>query len=211
MAADRFQQTLWTILVLALVGVGGAYFVLEPKPTLAPAAPLPLIGSVKPFSLTNQAGTTVTEADLRGQVVVADVIFSRCPTLCHRLSQQMAKLQAKIPAGVRLLSLTADPAFDTPSVLARHGQRYGAEAAKWWFLTGTKAEVYRVATNSLLFAVMENPEPEPAKLEDLFIHSADFKIVDRLGRLRAVVYGEETNAVERILSLVTQLQRESTP
>lgn len=211
MAADRFQQTLWTILVLALAGVVGAYFVIEPRPPPPPAAPLPVLGSVKPFSLTNQAGATVTEADVRGQVVVADVIFSRCPTLCHRLSQQMAKLQAQAPTGVRLLSLTADPAFDTPAVLAKHGQRYGAEAAKWWFLTGTKAEVYQVATNSLLFAVMENPEPEPAKLEYLFIHSADFKIVDRLGRLRAVVYGEETNAVERVLSLVTQLQREPTP
>jgi protein SCO1/2 len=211
MAADRFQQTLWTILVLALVGVGGAYFVLDSKPVQPLAAPLPVIGSVKPFSLTNQLGATVTEVDLRGQVVVADVIFSRCPTLCLRLSQQMARLQTRVPAGVRLLSLTADPAFDTPTVLAKHGQRHGAEAAKWWFLTGPKAEVYRLATNSLLFAVMENPEPEPAKLEDLFIHSADFKIVDRLGRLRAVVYGEETNAVERILSLVTQLQREHCP
>ena len=62
-----------------------------------------------------------------------------------------------------------------------------------------------------LLAAMPAARAEPAKLEDLFIHSADFKIVDRLGRLRAVVYGEETNAVERILSLVTQLQRESTP
>lgn len=211
MPADRFQQTLWTILVLALVGVGAAYFVMDPKPRPVAAEPPPVIGSVKPFALTNQLGVAVSEADLRGQVVVADVIFSRCPTLCHRLSQQMAKLQAQIPAGVRLLSLTADPAFDTPTVLAKHGQRYGTDAAKWWFLTGTKAEVYQVATNSLLFAVMENPEPEPAKLEDLFIHSADFKIVDRLGRLRAVVYGEETNAVERILSLVNQLQRERTP
>jgi protein SCO1/2 len=205
MPADRFQQTLWTILVLALLGAGGAYFVLEPR-----RVDLPVIGSVKPFALTNQLGAVVTDESLRGQVVVADVIFSRCPTLCHRLSQQLARLQSQLPIGVRLLSLTADPAFDTPAVLAKHGQRYGTDPAKWWFLTGTKADVYRVATNSFLFSVMENPEPEPAQLEDLFIHAADFKIVDRQGRLRAVVYGEETNAVERILGLVKQLRREPT-
>lgn len=203
MAADRFQKLLWAILVAALVGVGVAYVVTESR-----RVDLPVIGSLKPFTLTNQLGAPVTAESLRGQVVVADVIFSRCPTMCHRLSQQMAKLQAGIPSGVRLLSLTADPVYDTPSVLAKHGQRYGSDPAKWWFLTGTKADVYGVATNSLLFSVMENPEPEKAKLEDLFIHSADFKILDKQGRLRAVVYGEETNAVERIVGLVRQLRRE---
>jgi protein SCO1/2 len=203
MAADRFQKSLWAILIFVLVGIGVVYVVTETR-----RVDLPVIGSLKPFMLTNQLGEAVTVGSLSGQVVVADVIFSRCPTMCHRLSQQMAKLQSEIPQGVRLLSLTADPSHDTPGVLARHGQRYGCDPAKWWFLTGSKSEVYGVATNSLLFSVMENPEPEPAKLEDLFIHSADFKILDRRGRLRAVVYGEETNAVERILGLVKQLRRE---
>ncbi len=203
MASDRFQTTLWTILVLALLGIGGTYGVMESR-----RVDLPVLGTLNGFALTNQLGAVITDESLRGEVLVTDVIFTRCPTLCHRLSQQMASLQARLPAGVRLLSLTADPAYDTPEVLARHGTRYGTDPDKWWFLTGTKAAVYRAATNSFLFAVMENPEPEPAKLEDLFIHSADFKIVDRHGRLRAVVYGEETNAVERILGLVKQLRRE---
>ncbi len=203
MAADRFQKSLWAILIIALVGVGVVYVVTESR-----RVDLPVIGSLKPFTLTNQLGAPVTPASLRGQVVVADVIFSRCPTMCHRLSQQMAMLQAQVPVGVRLVSLTADPAYDTPAVLTKHGQRYGCDPAKWWFLTGPKAEVYGVATNSLLFSVMENPEPEGAKLEDLFIHSGDFKILDQQGRLRAVVYGEETNAVERIVGLVRQLRRE---
>lgn len=204
MAADGFQKTLWVTLVACLVAVGAAYFVSESR-----RVDLPVIGELEPFTLTNQLGRAVTTESLRGEVLVADVIFSRCPTQCHWLSQQMGRLQSQLPSGVRLLSLTADPVYDTPEMLTSYGKRYGSDPAKWWFLTGSKAEVYRAATNSFLFSVMESAEPEKARLEDLFIHSADFKIVDKLGRLRAVVYGEETNAVERVLGIVKQLRRET--
>ncbi len=176
--------------------------------TVAPA-PLPVVREVVPFSLTNQVGKTITQDHLKGQVWVAVVIFSRCPTLCHVLSQQMARLQSKVPssASVKFVSLTADPETDTPSVLEAYSKRYGADPERWWFLTGPKADVYHTAIAGLGFTVVENSVPSP-KLEDLFIHSNFFALVDKAGRLRAVVQGERSVAEAELLRKIDQLLKE---
>jgi protein SCO1/2 len=176
--------------------------------TVVPA-PLPVIREVVPFTLTNQVGLAVGKEELKGNVWVAVVIFSRCPTLCHALSQEMARLQSKIPstAPVRFISLTADPETDTPSVLATYSKRYGADSNRWWFLTGPKVDVYRTAIAGLGFTVVENSAPNP-KIEDLFIHSNFFALVDKAGRLRAVVQGERPSAESELLAKIGQLLKE---
>lgn len=200
MTQQPWQKWLWGLLGAGLIGVVLVYF-LQPEPP----APLGMLRPAGTFSLTNQLGAPVTERDVWGDVVVANVIFSRCPTQCHRLSQLMARVQRRIPTGVRLISLTADPGYDTPEVLARYGQKHGAQTDKWWFLTGPKPEVYQHATSNLLFTVLESPDPAHTAIENLFIHSTDFAILDTQARLRAVVHGEDADAEEQILARVRQL------
>ncbi|HTH49000.1 MAG TPA: SCO family protein [Candidatus Limnocylindria bacterium] len=201
---DRFQKLVWGGLVATLVAIAVIYFVTDAR-----RSPLPVISRITAFAATNQLGAAVGPASWRGQVVVVNVIFSRCPTQCPKLTQQMAQVQSSIGPGVRLVTLTADPVFDTPEVLKRYAQRNGADPAKWWFLTGTKAEIYRLAVSDLKFSVLESANPAEAKLEDLFIHTTDFALVDRAGRLRAVVHGEEPDAPAQIAALVKQLLRET--
>ncbi|MSU34142.1 MAG: SCO family protein [Pedosphaera sp.] len=174
----------------------------------SPAETLPIIGHVHEFTLTNQLGAPVTRVSLADKVHVFNIIFSRCPTQCHILSHQMAQVQRGSPDGVALWSLTADPEYDTPAVLARYGADHGANPAVWQFLTGPKREVYRFASADLLFSVMENANPKSTRLDELFIHSADFVLVDRQGRLRAVVHGEEPHADRKVLKYVRALLRE---
>ena len=131
-------------------------------------------------------------------------------TQCHRLSRQMAELQKRLPDKVRLISLTADPSYDSPEILRLYGERYGADGRRWWFLTGAKAEVYRMAEKDLLFSVMDTGDSNP-RLEDRFIHSGTFVILDRRARMRAVVQGEDQDALDRIAALVSQLNRERFP
>ena len=94
---------------------------------------LPILAPSGTFELTNQFGIRVRDSDLEGYVVVVDVIFSRCPGQCHRLSQQMRRLKQSVRPGmpVRFLSLTADPEYDTSGVLSRYAERYGADGASW--------------------------------------------------------------------------------
>src|SRR5258706_9207597 len=123
--------------------------------------PLPVIGQVADFALTNQDGHAVTLPDLRGHVWVADIIFTRCAGPCLKMSRQMKELQQSLPttSTAKLVSLTTDPGFDTPPVLKTYGERFGADAGRWIFLTGSKQEVGNLATNSLkLTGIEKKPE-----------------------------------------------------
>jgi protein SCO1/2 len=195
----------WIALVAIMLTVAVVFLRRAPR-----LAPLPEISRIGSFSLTNQFGIRVGREDLEGWVVVADVIFSRCPGQCHQLSLAMARMQSALPMGsrIRLVSLTADPAFDTPNVLERYGRRYGVQGERWHFLTGPKLDVYRLATDGMKFSVVENESAKGGNLEDQFIHSSSFAIIDRRGILRAMVQLEDPRCVERVVELATRLARE---
>jgi protein SCO1 len=118
---------------------------------------------------------------------LADIIFTRCPGPCARMTQRLRDLQAALPADprVKLVSLTTDPAFDTPEVLAKYGQRFGADPARWWFLTGDKREIVKLAVEGLKLTTLDKEEAKRESPNDLFIHSTNLILVDQQGRLRA--------------------------
>jgi protein SCO1/2 len=217
--ADTPQQlprTLWIGIVLLLVVLCLAYALslMELNHTHRPAA-LPVIGPVAGFTLTNQDGQVTTLADFTNRVWVADIIFTRCAGSCPIMSKQMESLQGALPPAsrVKLVTLTTDPDFDTPPVLKKYGERYGANSSRWTFLTGTKSEIAGLAGISLkLSAVPVKPEDRqnPA---DLFIHSTIFVIVDQHARLRGIFETEGdgvdwTNVQPRIIATVNQLEHE---
>ena len=174
-------------LVLFALLVGGFLF-LGRRPPSGSLLPLPRLGQVTDFALTNQLGQAFGLADLRGQVWIADIIFTRCAGPCPIMTRHMAELQKALAgrAGVRLVTLTTDPDFDRPEVLQRYGERFGADPARWTFLTGSKSEIARLAIQGLRLTSLEKAEAERASPEDLFIHSTTFVLVDRHAALRGV-------------------------
>jgi cytochrome oxidase Cu insertion factor (SCO1/SenC/PrrC family) len=179
------------------------------------AKPLPPLGQVNDFTLTNQLGQAVTLADLRGRVWVADIIFTRCAGPCPRMTRQMKELQDALPAdgSARLVTLTTDPDFDTPAVLSRYAERFGANPQRWHFLTGAKSQIARLAIDSLKLTAIEKSPEERQTPEDLFIHSTIFVVVDARGQLRGVfeTSGETMEwpqAREQILAAARRLERE---
>src|SRR5580765_3802400 len=144
------EWIVWGGLALVIMTIFGAYVASRLVGKRQP--PLPVMGSVSDFALTNQFGRVVTLADLRGQVWVADIIFTRCPGPCTTMSRAMRELQSALSPTqpVQLISLTADSEFDTPEVLKIYGEKFGAVPGRWHFLTGKKLDLYRLATKGLL-------------------------------------------------------------
>jgi protein SCO1/2 len=154
--------------------------------TLAPVAPHLAIGDALPaFRLTDSSGRSVTPADLRGKVIAINFIYTRCPLpdVCPRLSANFAALQRRfadrVGRDLLLLSVTVDPDYDTPAVLADYARRWAARSDGWLFLTG-------------------DPGPLAAALGELYWadegtigHNSMTSIVDRNGRLAAVVEGAD--------------------
>ncbi len=168
--------------VVALV-LGMVWLMRETLP------PLPVIHQLQAFTLTNQSGVAVRLSDLKGCVWVANIIFTRCPGPCLQMSRRMAALQKRWASepGLRFVSLTTDPDYDTPDILKAYLQRVEGDAARWHFLTGPKDEIARLAMDGLKLSAQENPPSAREKPEDLFVHSTISVVIDRHGRLRASV------------------------
>ncbi len=177
---------------------------------------LPIYGSVADFALTNQAGATVSLGDLRGHVWVADLIFTRCPGPCLKMTRQMKELQQALAgsSAARLVSLTTDPEFDRPAVLSAYAQRFGADPHRWNFLTGTKKQIFDLAVGSLKLTAIEKDPADRQTPDDLFIHSTILVLVDQQARLRGIFETMGDDVVpervrERIVRAVGQLEHES--
>ncbi len=211
---QQLPRTLWVGIVFLIVLLVLAYLAslvrLEQKHPR-----LPVLGGIAPFTLTNQNDQATTLADLANHVWVADIIFTRCAGPCPRMTQQMASLQAVLPkdGAARLVTLTTDPDFDTPAVMKKYGERFGADFNRWTFLTGTKGEIAGLAGDSLkLSAVPVKPEDRKDSA-DLFIHSTIFVVVDKHAQLRAVFEtggdgAEWTNVQPHIVAAVRHLENE---
>jgi protein SCO1/2 len=132
------------------------------------------------FSLTDQLGSAVGLADLLGKVTAIDFIYTRCPLpdVCPRLSANFATLQRRFRGrDVMLVSVTVDPDYDTPAMLADYARRWAAVPSAWRFLTGdigplagALGEVYWTDEGSIG-------------------HNSTTTIVDRQGRIAAMVEG----------------------
>jgi len=214
-ASPNLERVIWGGLFCIVVIIAIAYVNTAGGPRPAYTPPLPVIGTLADFALTNQLGRAVSLADLRGKVWVADIIFTRCPGPCTTMTRQMSALQAALPQAlpVHLVSLTTDPDFDTPEVLRGYGDRFGARADQWWFLTGTKPQIAALAADSLKLIAKEKAPAERTTAMDLFIHSTVYVVVDKQGRLRAAfeTVGDGVDwpqTQSRLLSTVNQLLNE---
>ena len=213
--SQKISRTIWIGVALVIVILCVAFVLARLPPRLAPKPALPVIGQVADFALTNQTGQSASLADLRGRVWVADIIFTRCPGPCARMSRQMAALQGALSAAsqAKLVSLTTDPDFDTPEVLEKYAARFGADPERWTFLTGTKKAIAALATDSLKLTAIEKDAAARENPDDLFIHSTIFVVVDRQARLRAVFETggdgiEWTNVQSEILATIRHLESE---
>jgi len=178
--------------------------------------PLPVYGQVADFSLTNQDAKPFSLADLRGKVWVADIIFTRCPGPCLKMTRQMRELQAALPPGsqAKLVTLTTDPEFDTPAVLKAYGQRFTVDPNRWVFLTGNPKRIAGLAIDSLKLTAVEKKPEERESPVDLFVHSTIFVLIDKHAQLRGIfeTTGENvqpTQVRREILAAVKQLEQES--
>lgn len=210
---ERLSRTLWIGVGLLIVILCATYVLSRLEPQRPSARRV--LGRVADFTLTNQFGAPVTLGNLLGQVWVADIIFTRCAGPCPRMTQQMKALQDALPqeSRARLVTLTTDPDFDTPTVLRAYAERFGADPKRWWFLTGSKEQIARLAIESLKLTAIEKKPEDRESPADLFIHSTLFVVVDKHGRLRDVFEtageGVDPAIVQgQILALIRQLERE---
>ncbi len=138
------------------------------------------------FAFTNQNGKTITDKDYEGKIYVADFFFTTCPTICPKMTNNMAWLQEKIKNNpkVQLLSFSVTPDIDSVPVLKAYAQKKGVLDHKWNLLTGDKKAIYYLARKSFLAVKTGNPK----ELYDM-VHTENFVLVDAQQRIRGFYDG----------------------
>ncbi|MEZ5399823.1 MAG: SCO family protein [Bryobacteraceae bacterium] len=168
-----------------------AFLVVLAVSCSGPSEPLKVYNDVPAFTLTAEDGSEFRSADkLAGKVWVADFIFTTCTGPCPRMSQQMKRVQDRLEgeAGVRFVSFTVDPVNDTPPALAAYARRYGADPARWTFLTGEMAALHDLARNAFKLSNVD------ASLN----HATRFVLVDGAGRIRGYYGSSDPDVVGAI-------------
>lgn len=169
--------------------------------------PLPVLSTVPAFSLTERAGTPVSAKDLEGRIWVADFIFTRCPDVCPALSARMSALRNELAAaganGVTLVSITVDPAHDTPEVLSTYAERF-AGGDDWLFLTGPRDTIAGLLRDGFKVAFADGGPPTAP-----ITHSDRFVLVDPQLRVRGYYHGLDATSVDQLVDDVAALRAEA--
>lgn len=165
---------------------------------------LPVLAPVPAFELVRSDGSAVTRENLAGIPWVADFVFTRCVTSCPILTGRMQAVGGGLAEGedFRRVSITVDPAHDTPEVLGRYKETRRLPET-WWWLTGEPGAVLALVRDGFLLGVEENPGDE----RDPILHSTRLVLVDGQNRIRGYYDGLEEAALERLDRDLARLAR----
>ena len=164
--------------------------------------------AVPAFSLTDQQGQAVTEADLDGKLTVANFFFTACPGICPMTTANMKRVQAAFADddGVVMLSHSITPAADSVAALRDFAERMGVLADRWHLVTGDRDQIYALG-KAAYFADDDLGETVAAP-DAAFTHTESFYLLDGDRHIRGVYNGMNTAAVAQLIEDVRALQRE---
>ncbi len=105
-----------------------------------------------------------------------------------------------------IISHTCDPDRDTVARMKVYSDSIKADTKKWIFLTGRKDSLYSQARSSYL---LDDPKNNVEKIEDQFIHTQFFALVDKDGKVRGQVYdGLKADELEKLKVDIRKLLKE---
>lgn len=160
------------------------------------------------FSFLDQEGDTITLADVRGKIYITDYFFTTCPSICPKMTKQLERVQERFKddSEILILSHTVHPENDSVKVMAKYAEKHGAIPKKWYFLTGEKRELYRLARQSY-FVLKPAEVGEEGDAGSDFIHTNNFVLIDQKGRIRGYYDGTDPVDVDKLMEDVVKLKK----
>lgn len=161
--------------------------------------PLPVYGTVPPFELTNQNGDVFRSESLNGKIYLANFFFTTCPSICPQQTREVAKLQTF--EELSIVSVTVQPSIDTPDVLSRYAEQFGADTNRWFFLTGTRQQTWDLSQDGFKLAVGDAPQPTDMPI----FHSSKIILVDQFQRIRGWYESQTSEGLSDLRAAIRQL------
>ena len=191
------QKRRFIIYGIVAIFLAATYFIKE----FDKDSVLPLKGTVPEFSFTDSHNETISKNDMMGKVWVADFIFTTCNMACPVMTGNMNLVHKafKDNDGVRIVSISVYPEYDTPEVLTEYASRYNANTDRWHFLTGPEELVKEIIKNGFKIG----------DYEDIIFHSEKFALVDQQGQIRGYYNGMKTEEMTQLKTDIKKLLGQS--
>jgi cytochrome oxidase Cu insertion factor (SCO1/SenC/PrrC family) len=138
---------------------------------------------------------------------VVNFIFTRCAGPCLSLTAEMARLQEELKErdlDVRLVTITVDPDYDTPEILKKYAEGFGADPGQWLFLTGDKDKIYQLIRDSFKMPVKEMKGAERKPGWEV-LHTTNILLVDAEGKVLGKYNGVEAAEVSKLIRTLRDL------
>jgi cytochrome oxidase Cu insertion factor (SCO1/SenC/PrrC family) len=167
---------------------------------------LPKLFPVPNAKLVTDSGQPLQLDSMKGHVTVYDFIFTNCAGTCPLMTNGMRRLTETIDkqAPVRFVSISVDPARDTPAVLREYAKRVRADN-RWIFLTGDRDAIVRLSVDGFKLAA---GGPTSSVVEPL-LHSSKFAVADKRGVIRDYYGATNDDAIDHVTGVVNDLLREN--
>lgn len=168
---------------------------------------LPVLNDVRPFSFQRQDGQVISDKDIKNKVYVAEFFFTTCPGICPKMNTNMKTVYEKYRNNndFLILSHTVDPDNDSVERLKFYADSMHADISHWWFLTGSKENLYKAARESY---ILDDPKNNAASISEQFLHTQFFALVDKNGRVRGIYDGLKKDEIKKLNTDIEDLLRE---
>lgn len=168
---------------------------------------VPPVSQVQPFSFINQEGKKVTEKDVAGKVYVAEFFFTTCKGICPKMNNNMRLVYEALKGeeAFLILSHTCDPETDSAAKMKMYADSMKVDTRKWVFLTGRKDSLYTMARVSY---AIDDPANNLKNLDDDFLHTQFWALVDKNGDVRKIYDGLKESEVRDLIKYAGKLLKE---
>jgi len=223
----------WILYLLFFFLLLGAYYVVVFTQTDITQSNLPVISNnILTFSFADQDGKKVTEKTVENKVYVAEYFFTTCRGICPRMNANMRRVydEFKNEPDFMILSHTCMPETDSVPVLKKYAVKMmtgrllknpdgthrleedsiaasqSTATANWLFLTGDKAQLYNLARHG--YVIDNNKVNAQSNIQDEFIHTQFFALVDKQTRVRGIYDGLVETDIQKLLKDIRALLKE---
>jgi protein SCO1 len=163
------------------------------------------VHKIADFTFTNQRGLASGLRNAKEKIIVANFFFTHCPVICPKMTANLKAVSQHFAENgeVHIFSFSVDPERDSVQQLAKYAARFGIAHTNWDLLTGEKTAIYKLARNS--FRVVATKATDGP---DDFIHTENFVLVDKKGRIRGYYKGTSEQETSKLIHDIKKLKHE---
>jgi protein SCO1/2 len=156
------------------------------------------VSYVRPFRFMTQDSNAFTQQDVQGKVYVASYFFTTCKGICPKMNNYLKEVYEALHTNpdFLLLSHTCDPETDSVPQLKKYADSLAIDTKKWVFLTGRKDSLYYAARISY---TIDDPANNLTSIEDDFLHTQFWALVDRNGDVKKIYDGLKESEVKQLI------------